>query len=122
MTNVWRPMLCASGLACLAAKTAEPSRAETLTIGMAGGVTSVDPHFHNASPNNSIAMQIFDRLLERAADGTLAPGLAEFWRPVSETVWEFRLRPGVTWHDGRALTADDIAFSFTRARNIPNSP
>ncbi|WP_229681730.1 ABC transporter substrate-binding protein, partial [Neoroseomonas lacus] len=28
----------------------------------------------------------------------------------------------VTWHDGRALTADDIAFSFTRARNIPNSP
>ena len=119
MANDWRKMLCAG---CLAAMAAGPAPAETLSIGMAGAVTSVDPHFHNASPNNSIAMQIFDRLVERAADGALAPGLAESWRPVSETVWEFRLRPGVTWHDGRPLTADDIAFSFTRARNVPNSP
>ncbi|MBU8544839.1 ABC transporter substrate-binding protein [Roseomonas sp. ROY-5-3] len=122
MTEIWRRMLLAAGLASLAAVTAGPGRAETLSIGMAGAVTSVDPHFHNASPNNSIAMQIFDRLVERAADGSLAPGLSESWRPVSETVWEFRLRPGVTWHDGSPLTADDIAFSFTRARNVPNSP
>ncbi|MGX9963659.1 ABC transporter substrate-binding protein [Roseomonas sp. F4] len=111
-----------AGLACLAAMAAGPAGAQTLSIGMAGAVTSVDPHFYNASPNNSIAMQIFDRLVERGANGALAPGLAESWRPVSETVWEFRLRPGVTWHDGRPLTADDIAFSFTRARNVPNSP
>ena len=122
MGGVWNRMLRLAGLSGLAALAIGPLQAETLSIGMAGAVTSVDPHFHNASPNNSIAMQIFDRLVERGADGALAPGLAESWRPVSETVWEFKLRPGVTWHDGSPLTADDIAFSFTRARNVPNSP
>ncbi|WP_203073436.1 ABC transporter substrate-binding protein [Falsiroseomonas ponticola] len=109
-------------LAGFMALAAAPLQAQTLTIGMAGAITSADPHFHNASPNNSIAMQVFDRLVERAAGGALAPGLAESWRPVSDTAWEFRLRPGVTWHDGTPLTADDIAFSVTRARNVPNSP
>lgn len=101
---------------------AAPLGAQTLTIGMAGSITSVDPHFYNASPNNSVAMQLFDRLIERAAGGTLTPGLAESWRPVSDTVWEFKLRAGVTWHDGRPFTADDAVFSLTRARNVPNSP
>lgn len=97
-------------------------QAESLTIGMAGAVTSVDPHFHNASPNNSLAMQIFDRLVERSASGQLQPGLAESWTPVGDGAWEFRLRPGVRWHDGTPLTADDIAFSLQRARSVPNSP
>ncbi|MBE9605666.1 ABC transporter substrate-binding protein [Acetobacteraceae bacterium H6797] len=97
-------------------------RAEDLTIGMAGAVTSMDPHFHNASPNNSLAMQIFDRLVERGPDGQLRPGLAESWAPIGETAWEFKLRSGVTWHDGKPLTGDDVAFSLTRARSVPNSP
>ncbi|WP_439599206.1 ABC transporter substrate-binding protein [Falsiroseomonas sp.] len=111
-----------AGLACLAMAAAGPAMGQGLSIGMAGAVTSADPHFHNASPNNSLAMQVFDRLVERRADGALAPGLAESWRPVSDTIWEFRLRPGVTWHDGRPLSVEDIAFSFTRARHVPNSP
>ena len=44
---------------------ATPVLAKDLTIGLSGTVTSIDPHFYNASPNNSIAMQIFDRLTER---------------------------------------------------------
>jgi peptide/nickel transport system substrate-binding protein len=32
------------------------------------------------------------------------------------------LRPGVTWHDGRAFTADDVTFTFERAASVPNSP
>ena len=118
----WPQFLRVTGLACLAALAPAAAPAETLSIGMAGVVTSVDPHFHNASPNNSIAMQVFDRLVERTADGRLAPGLAASWQPVGETAWEFRLRSDAAWHDGRPLTADDIAFSVTRARNVPNSP
>ncbi|EGL62398.1 ABC transporter, substrate binding protein (oligopeptide) [Agrobacterium sp. ATCC 31749] len=34
-----------------------------------------------ASPNNSIAMQIFDRLTERTAEGQLVEGLATKWDP-----------------------------------------
>jgi peptide/nickel transport system substrate-binding protein len=101
---------------------AQPALTETLTIGMAGTVTSADPHFHNASPNNSIAMQVFDRLIERDAEGKLQPGLAESWQLVSDAAWEMQLRRGVTWHDGRPFTADDVLFSLGRARDVPNSP
>jgi peptide/nickel transport system substrate-binding protein len=94
----------------------------TLTIGIGGAVTSLDPHFHNASPNNGLSMHIFDRLVERDARARPVPGLAESWRPVSDTVWEFKLRSGVKWHDGRDFTADDVVFTVERAPNVPNSP
>ncbi|UHD46485.1 ABC transporter substrate-binding protein [Aureimonas altamirensis] len=110
--------IAAIAAACLSV----PATAADLTIGLAGSVTSIDPHFYNASPNNSIAMQIFDRLTERTASGQLVPGLAESWEPAGERQWRFKLRPGVTWHDGVAFTADDVVFTFARARNVPNSP
>jgi peptide/nickel transport system substrate-binding protein len=118
--------LCHISLTMLALCAATPALAEgpaeTLDIGIGGAITSVDPHFYNAAPNNSLAMHIFDRLVERDAKAQPYPGLAASWRPISETVWEFKLRPGVTWHDGQAFTADDVAFTIERAPHVPNSP
>ncbi|HEY4251355.1 MAG TPA: ABC transporter substrate-binding protein [Roseomonas sp.] len=101
---------------------AAPAAAQNLTIGIGGAVTSLDPHFYNAAPNNSLSMHIFDRLIERDARAQLYPGLATEWRAVEPTVWEFKLRPGVKWHDGRDFTADDVAFTIERTPNVPNSP
>ncbi|EHM01599.1 ABC transporter, substrate-binding protein, family 5 [Acetobacteraceae bacterium AT-5844] len=61
-------------------------------------------------------------LVARDAQARPIPALAESWRAVSETVWEFKLRPGVRWHDGQAFTAEDVAFSLARVPNVPNSP
>ena len=97
-----RPALAAALLLGRPCPRPDPGDA-TLNIGIGGAVTSVDPHFYNASPNNSLAMHLFDRLVERDARAQPYPGLAESWRVVSDTVWEFKLRPGVKWHDGRAL-------------------
>jgi peptide/nickel transport system substrate-binding protein len=96
--------------------------AQTLNIAIGGAVTSIDPHFYNASPNNGLAMHLFDFLVGRDEKAQPVPGLAESWRAVEPTVWEFKLRPGVTWHDGQPFTADDVAFTITRAPNVPNSP
>lgn len=99
-----------------------PAAAQTLTIGNAAVVTTIDPHYHNLGPNNAMGQQIFDRLVERDALARPHPGLAESYRPLSDTVWEFKLRRGVTWHDGQPFTADDVVFTFGRAPNVPNSP
>ncbi|MBR0643039.1 ABC transporter substrate-binding protein [Plastoroseomonas hellenica] len=96
--------------------------AQKLEIGLGGAFTTVDPHFYHAVPNHTVAMHIFERLINRAADGRLIPGLALRWAPLSETVWEFHLRPGVKFHDGGDFTADDVVFTFERARDVPNSP
>ena len=116
----------ALGLAALATPAVHlrPAQAQgaNLTIAIGGSITSMDPHFFNAGPNNMLAAHIFDPLIERDANTRLTPCLATEWRAVNETLWEFKLRENVTWHDGRPFTADDAVFTFSRAGNVPGSP
>jgi len=56
------------------------------------------------------------------AKQNLKPGLAVSWKNVDDLTWEFKLRSGVKWHDGSDFSADDVAFTISRAPNVPNSP
>jgi peptide/nickel transport system substrate-binding protein len=96
--------------------------AQDLRIGLSAEPSAMDPHYHNLTPNNAILSHVFERLIEQDEQQRLIPGLAESWKLVSDTVWEFKLRKGVTWHDGSPFTADDVVFSFERAPKVPNSP
>jgi len=96
--------------------------AQQITIGLGGDVTSIDPHYHNLTPNNNVADHIFGTLLNTDAKQRLQPGIAESWRPVDELTWEFKIRKGIKFHDGSELTADDVAFSIDRTGKVPNSP
>ena len=44
------------------------------------------------------------------------PALAVSWKQVNPTTWRVKLRPGVKFHDGTPFTADDVVFSYERAR------
>ena len=96
--------------------------AQTLTIAVGAPVTSIDPHYHNLAPNNALAEHLFDGLTGTDSRARLTPRLAESWRPIDDTTWEFKLRPGVRFHNGNDFTAEDVAFSIARAGNVPNSP
>lgn len=99
-----------------------PVIAEDLTIGLASEPTSIDPHYHNLGPNNALARHIFGSLILQDENQQLTPGLAVSWEAIDDLTWEFKLREGVTFHDGTPLTADDVVFSFERAPDVPNSP
>jgi peptide/nickel transport system substrate-binding protein len=96
--------------------------AADLSIALGGDVTSIDPHFHNLTPNNNVGAHIFDTLVAKEAGGRIKPGLAESWRAVDDLTWEFRLRKGVRFHDGSNFTAADVVFSLDRIPLVPNSP
>ncbi|HSD43978.1 MAG TPA: ABC transporter substrate-binding protein [Burkholderiales bacterium] len=96
--------------------------AADLRIGLAADVTSMDPHFLNAGPNNLVAWHIFDALTRVDENARLVPGLAESWKATDATTWEFRLRRGVKFHDGSELTAEDVVYSLNRPATIVNSP
>jgi len=96
--------------------------ATELRIGASAYPLSVDPHFYNGIADRNLALHLYSRLVEQTPDMKVIPGLASEWKLVSDTVWEFTLRPGVTWSDGKPLTPEDVAFSITRSANIPNSP
>ncbi len=98
-----------------------PAAAVELVIGLAADVTSIDPHNNNAAPNNSIAEQIFNKLIENDPRQNLKPGLAESWRTIDDLTWEFKLRRGVKFHDGSEFTAADVAYSIERP-GIINTP
>jgi peptide/nickel transport system substrate-binding protein len=110
----------AGGLALAAALGA--AAAADLRIGLSADVTSIDPHFVNITPNNNVAWHVFEALTHVDADARLVPGLAESWRAVDPTTWEFKLRRGVRFHDGSELTAEDVAFSIDRPATLTASP
>ncbi len=98
------------------------TRAADVTMAVRTDASSIDPHYHVYSPNTAVYRHIFDTLTQLDARGGLRPGLALSWTAIADDVWEFRLRPNVTFHDGTPFTAEDVAFSIARAPNVPNSP
>src|SRR5207253_5533796 len=93
-----------------------------VAIGLQSPVTSMDPHYHNLSPNNSLLIHIFEPLVYRDADMKLKPALATSWKPLDDLTWEFKLRRNVRFHDGTPFTAEDVVATYKRVPNVPNSP
>ncbi|MBS0319798.1 MAG: ABC transporter substrate-binding protein [Proteobacteria bacterium] len=96
--------------------------AAALTIGLATDITALDPHYHNVTPNNSVASHVFGYLVERDDKSHPIPGLATEWKAVDPTTWEFKLRRGVKFHDGSDFTAEDVVATIERVPTVPNSP
>lgn len=115
-----------SGVACflafLTAFLAGAAQAQSITIGLAADVTSIDPHYHLLTPNASLGEHIFDTLILKDAYQRFLPGLAVSWRLVDDLTWEFKLRQGVRFHDGSEFTAEDVVFSLDRPSTIKASP
>ena len=99
-----------------------PAAAQQLTIGLRSEPTSLDPQYQNIAANNQIALHLFDALVARDEKLLPVPGLAVSWKPMSDTVWEFKLRPDVKFHDGSPFTAEDVVFTYERVAKVPNSP
>jgi peptide/nickel transport system substrate-binding protein len=98
------------------------ARPADFSVALSSDVTSMDPHFHNLTPNINVANHVFETLVAKDPRGRLIPALAESWRTIDDLTWEFRLRRGVKFHDGSEFTAADVAFSLDRVPTVPNSP
>lgn len=102
--------------------SAGTATAADLKIGLGADVSSLDPHFVNIAPNIAFSQHVFDALVHIDADGHYEPGLANSWKPIDATTWEFKLRQGVKFHDGSNFTAEDVVFSLDRPATLTNSP
>src|SRR5882724_1603752 len=91
--------------------------ADARTVKWARGADALtlDPHAQNEGPTLAFGNQVYESLIARDNANKLIPGLAVSWRLADPTTWEFKLRPGVKFHNGDDFTADDVVFSFQRA-------
>jgi len=107
-----------AAIACLC--VALHAQATTLRIASAFDPLSFDPHAIALLYHSRVNFQVYESLVGRSEEFKTEPALALSWSQPSATVWRFRLRPGVVFHDGSPMTADDVVFSLERAFAPPS--
>ncbi|GGD30337.1 peptide ABC transporter substrate-binding protein [Sinisalibacter lacisalsi] len=110
------------GAAAVSLALTSAASAETLRWARVGDALTMDPHSQNEGPTHTLNHHIYETLVGRDVDGKLLPRLATEWGISEEddSVWVFKIREGVTFHDGTAMTAEDVVFSLDRARTPPS--
>ena len=106
----------ASALLAFAAPAHAQTPPNVLVVGQIAEPKSLDPHAVTAVNDFRILMNVYDGLV-RYKDGTLEvePALAESWTISDDgTTYTFKLRDGVTFHDGSAFNAEAVKFNFDR--------
>lgn len=89
-----------------------------ITVAMQLEPPHLDPTSAAAGAIDSVLYSnVFEGLTRFMGDGSVVPGLAESWEISDDgLVYTFKLRSGVTFHDGTTMDAEDVKFSLDRAR------
>ncbi|WP_372698557.1 ABC transporter substrate-binding protein [Arthrobacter sp. JSM 101049] len=107
----------------VAAPTGPPQAGGTLRVGLAGGGASdtLDAHIPVNTTDIARVVNLYESLLYRDENYDLQPLLALSATPDDTAkVWTVKLRPDVSFHDGRPLTADDVIATFKRITDPEN--
>ncbi|WP_054000114.1 ABC transporter substrate-binding protein [Ahrensia marina] len=91
-----------------------PALARDLTIDLAGEPSSLDPHMQWNPDSYYVYRNVFDNLVTRDNDGNIVAQIATEWEQTSDTELTLTIRDDVTFHDGSALTPEDVVFSVKR--------
>lgn len=118
--SVFAPILLV--LACAAPANPTPSASETtgpsgtLTVGIASDIISGDFHLATGGGNWPLTSYVPEGLTGTSpATGQQVPRLATEWKALENgTVWEFKLRKGVEFHNGEPFTAEAVKYTFER--------
>src|SRR5262245_21749448 len=102
------------------AARAQTTAKKELATAQGGDISKFDPHFSTSSNDIRVSFNLFDNLTSRHPDGKLYPGLAMEWKLEGQTMWRFKLRQGVKYHNGDPFTSADAKFSLERTYD-PNS-
>lgn len=94
-----------------AATAPSPARGGTLVAAISQDPGQLNPAITTAGAVHSASELMYNGLVEIDENGKLVPELAESWT-VKSGDYTFKLRKGVTWHDGRPFTSDDVKYTF----------
>ena len=96
---------------------AATAEAKTFTWTASLDALSMDPYSTNNSFTTAFINNIYEGLARFNEELKVEPALAESWQTVSPTVWRFKLRRNVKFHNGEPFSADDVVFSWQRMQS-----
>lgn len=96
----------------------------TLVVARKADANNLDPQFiTNIPSSNYIFGKVYEGLIKTDKNMEFQPSLATEWKAVDDLTWEFKLRTGVTFHDGAPFNAEAVKKTFERALDAKvNSP
>ncbi|MBO5565037.1 MAG: ABC transporter substrate-binding protein [Lachnospiraceae bacterium] len=101
-----------------AAEKTERAKANEAVVGIAQDFDSLDPHHMTAAGTKEILFNIYEGLMKPNAAGEIVPAVAsECEKSEDGKTYTFTLRDGVTFHNGEAVTAEDVVYSINRRRD-----
>ena len=101
-------------------RAAFAQKRSVVTIAFPETITSFDPHpVPRNSPRESMYEAVFDRFVQQDRQAKYQPHIVESWSwgPDKMTM-DMKIRQGVKFHDGSDLTAEDVAFSMDRIKQV----
>lgn len=96
------------------AQDAEPKPGGTLIYGLSTDPSNFEPHFSTGAASTSVKLMCYSTLLTHDAENKLIGDLAEEFGWLDDSIYQVKIRQGVTFHDGSDMTVDDVVFSFNR--------
>ncbi len=99
--------------ACSSDKAGDES--SKITIGIPQDIDSLDPHYATGAGTKEVLFNVFEGLVKPDENGNLNPAVAsEYTVSDDNKVYTFTLRDGIKFHDGSAVTVEDIKYSLDR--------
>ncbi len=111
MKSISRALLATTAVLLFAAPAVSASE---LTVGFTLDADTLDPANHRKRETETIIRNLYDGILTRDAEMNVVPEIAESYSQISPTVYEFKIRQGIKFHDGSDLTAEDVKFTLDR--------
>ncbi|MBI2303878.1 MAG: hypothetical protein HYU86_03920 [Chloroflexi bacterium] len=96
----------------------------TLNYAIPSGILNLDTHLDSSLATAIIFPHIYNGLTWRQTnvDPNVSPQLAESFRAVNDTTWEFKLRKGVKFHNGEEFNAEVVKFNIERQQDVNFKP
>src|SRR5579859_6760016 len=114
------PPAAAASTSAPAAAAASPKKGGTLNAAMQVDATSLDPHLSSSYSSTLVIEQVYSGLIQYDENMNIQPDLAQSWTVSPDGLtYDFKLRQGVKFHNGRAMTSDDVVYSLNRVKD-PN--
>ena len=110
-------MLAGAAPVVVVAQDSAQSQTGELIIGKGQEAVGFDPAVVTASSSFDLISVAYERLVEFDEAGEAQPMLAESWETPDDLTYTFTLRPNVTFHNGKTLTAEDVKFTFDRIKD-----
>ena len=110
----WSARFCVAALAAMLLTGAAQAAKDVLVVDLVQEPSSLDPHVQWNPDSYFVYRNVFDNMVTRDDEGKIVPQVATAWKQIDDTTIEFTLRGDIKFHDGTALTADDVVFSVKR--------